>query len=52
MNHSSDSADATSVQEQVSTWKALAGRWTSDQTIESEVADIYDSRTPGREVEL
>ena len=39
-------------QRQVASWRTLAGAWTSDKPFEDEVAELYASRTPGREVDL
>jgi plasmid stability protein len=37
---------------QVRAWRELSGRWESDKTIDEDVAEIYETRTPGREIEL
>lgn len=37
---------------QVAAWEALAGGWSSEQSFEDEVADVYASRSPGRDVDL
>ncbi len=39
-------------QHQVNVWREVAGRWTSSQTVDEEVASIYSARSEGREVEL
>lgn len=37
---------------QADAWEQLAGRWTSETSADEEIADIYESRTEGREVDL
>ena len=37
---------------QAAAWGRLAGRWQSQQTVENEIASIYDQRTEGRAVDL
>lgn len=37
---------------QAEAWETLAGRWTSGESVDDEVSDIYESRTRGREVDL
>ncbi len=37
---------------QVAAWRELAGRWTSEQSFEDEVAELRASRTTGRSVDL
>ena len=39
-------------QQQVAVWREVAGRWTSSQTVDDEIAGIYSARSEGREVEL
>jgi plasmid stability protein len=39
-------------QQQVAIWREVAGRWTSSQTVDEEVAGIYSARSEGRQVEL
>jgi hypothetical protein len=36
---------------QVTLWRRLAGQWASDLSAEEEIASIYASRSPGREVD-
>lgn len=38
--------------QQVQQWRELAGKWTSEQTFEEEVADLQAARTIGRAVDL
>ena len=33
-------------------WEALAGRWKSDQSLEAEIAALYETRSQGRDVDL
>lgn len=40
------------VQRQCDDWLRVAGRWKSDRSAAEEIAEIYASRTPGRDVEL
>lgn len=44
--------EQTEATRQAKAWEKLAGNWTSTESAEEEVDDIYDSRTRGREVEL
>lgn len=37
---------------QLEAWRALAGKWVSDQTVEEEVASILGARTVGRDIDL
>ena len=37
---------------QIAAWERLAGRWSSDKTVEEEVKGILAARTPGRPVDL
>jgi plasmid stability protein len=37
------------MERQVEAWRRLAGRWSSDRSLEAETAEILDARTPGRE---
>ena len=37
---------------QIAAWRELAGKWSSDQTVEQELNEIYEARTTGREVSL
>lgn len=39
-------------QRQVDAWRGLAGRWASDQDVDSEVRDLLEARTAGRDVDL
>ena len=43
---------ADHVSEQVEAWRRLAGGWVSDESSEDEIREIYDARSPGRDVEL
>ena len=43
-----DSAKST----QLEVWDSLAGTWQDERPTEEIIADIRESRTPGREVEL
>ncbi len=40
------------VARQADAWRNLAGRWQSQRDADDEIEDIYDARTPGRDVEL
>lgn len=33
-------------------WEALAGRWKSDLSVETEIAALYETRSGGRDVDL
>ena len=33
-------------------WASLAGRWKSDFSVESEIAALYEARSPGRDTDL
>ena len=37
--------------EQVAAWRALAGQWRSDLTVEEEISSIFSARTTGRKVD-
>ena len=37
---------------QAQAWSRLGGRWTSDVSVEEEIAGIYAARSDGREIEL
>jgi plasmid stability protein len=37
---------------QARAWMRLCGRWRSDLTAADEIRDVYDHRTPGRNVSL
>ena len=37
---------------QLQMFKQLSGSWQDDRSTEEIIDDIYDSRTPGREIEL
>ncbi len=37
---------------QIEIWQDLAGRWDDSRTSQEIIDDIYENRTPGREVEL
>ena len=37
---------------QLRIWRSIAGWWEDDRSTERIIADIYDQRTPGREVSL
>lgn len=45
-------APADQVSEQVEAWRRLAGGWVSNESSDDEIREIYDARTPGRDVEL
>ena len=46
------SKDPISVTAQVDLWKMLQGRWQDRRSTKNIIKEIYDARTPGREVEL
>lgn len=46
-----EAALSSAAKRQADAWRQLAGRWKSDRSDDEEVADIYDARTPGREVD-
>jgi plasmid stability protein len=33
-------------------WEALTGRWKSDLSVETEIAALYEGRSPGRDVDI
>ena len=37
---------------QVAAWRELAGQWSSEQSVQEELDELYGTRTLGREVEL
>ena len=37
---------------QVAAWRELAGQWSSEQSVQEELDELYGARTLGREVEL
>ena len=37
---------------QVVAWRELAGQWSSEQSVQEELDELYGARTLGREVEL
>ena len=37
---------------QTTAWRGLSGRWESRESVEEEIAKIYESRTAGREIDL
>ncbi|MES2643416.1 MAG: hypothetical protein V4850_28290 [Myxococcota bacterium] len=36
---------------QVEAWRALAGGWTSERTLDEETTDIYAARRVGRDID-
>lgn len=45
-------AAAVSKETQLRMWRSIAGWWEDDRSTERIIADIYDHRTPGRDVSL
>ena len=45
-------AAVVSKETQLRIWRSIAGWWEDDRSTERIIADIYDQRTPGREVSL
>lgn len=45
-------ASAVSKETQLRMWRSIAGWWEDDRSTERIIADIYDHRTPGRDVSL
>lgn len=37
---------------QADAWQELGGKWSSDESVEREIAALYAERTPGREQDL
>lgn len=52
MATSRPSPERDKVAAQVEAWRRLAGRWVSDQPMDSEIDGIYEDRSQGREVDL
>ncbi|MDD9988032.1 MAG: hypothetical protein OXQ31_17285 [Spirochaetaceae bacterium] len=54
MEHAEQSRRAAvmSKQTQLRIWRSISGSWEDDRSTERIIADIYDQRTPGREVNL
>jgi plasmid stability protein len=42
--------NSNQAERQIAEWSKLAGRWISDLETDEEIADIYASRTAGREI--
>jgi len=42
----------TAAETQARAWMRLCGRWQSDLSAADEIRDVYDHRTPGRNVSL
>lgn len=49
---SRDASVEEEIQAQVENWSSLAGRWKSDLPVDEEIAQILDSRTAGRRIDL
>lgn len=49
---SRDASVEEEIRAQVEDWSSLAGRWKSDLPVDEEIAQILDSRTAGRRIDL